>query len=88
MGLRGPFQPDQLVDVTGVWEKNLASVHAHESQPLPFYLTMIERQRLAHGRVAGARFAEAFLDSRCSACRRKVCGWGNKANQVFKREKR
>jgi hypothetical protein len=60
-GLRGPFQPDQLVDVTHVWEKKLASVHAHESQPLPFYLDMIERQCLDHGRAAGSQYAEAFL---------------------------
>jgi LmbE family N-acetylglucosaminyl deacetylase len=60
-GLRGPFQPDQLVDVTHVWEKKLAAVHAHESQPLPFYLDMIESQCLAHGRATVARYAEAFL---------------------------
>jgi len=61
MGVRGPFQPGQLVDVTRVWEKKLAAVHAHESQPLPFYLDMIERQCLDHGRATGAQYAEAFL---------------------------
>ncbi len=60
-GLRGPFQPDQLVDVTHAWEKKLAAVHAHESQPLPFYLNMIENQCLAHGSAVGAQYAEAFL---------------------------
>lgn len=60
-GVRGTFQPDQLVDVTRVWEKKLAAVHAHESQPIPFYLDMIERQCLAHGRATGTRYAEAFL---------------------------
>jgi len=60
-GLRGPFQPDQLVDVTHVWERKLAAVHAHESQPLPFYLDMIERQCQIHGKATGTRYAEVFL---------------------------
>jgi len=60
-GLLDPFQPDQLVDVTHVWERKLAAVHAHESQSLPFYLDMIERQCQIHGKATGARYAEAFL---------------------------
>jgi hypothetical protein len=49
------------VDVTHVWEKKLAAVHAHESQPLPFYLDMIERQCEIHGKAKGTQYAEAFL---------------------------
>jgi len=44
-----------------VWERKLAAVHAHESQPLPFYLDMIERQCQIHGMATGTRYAEAFL---------------------------
>jgi N-acetylglucosamine malate deacetylase 1 len=61
MGLRGPFMPDQLVDVKEVWEKKKSAIQAHESQPLPFYLDMIEQQCLIHGRVAGTELAEGFL---------------------------
>ena len=61
MGLRGPFQPNERVDVTQVWERKLTAIHAHESQPLEFYLNMIERQCRAHGKAANTKFAEAFI---------------------------
>ena len=61
MGIRGPFEPHQRVDVTEVWERKMAAIHAHESQPLPIYLKMIENQCRIHGKVAGTQFAEAFL---------------------------
>jgi LmbE family N-acetylglucosaminyl deacetylase len=60
-GIHGSFQPDQLLDVTRVWEKKLAAIHAHKSQPLAFYLDMIERQCQIHGKAAGTQYAEAFL---------------------------
>ena len=61
MGLRGPLQPNERVDVTQVWERKLEAIHAHESQPLEFYLNMIERQCRAHGKAANCKFAEAFI---------------------------
>jgi N-acetylglucosamine malate deacetylase 1 len=61
MGLRGPFKPDHLVDVKDVWEKKKSAILAHESQPLPLYLNMIEQQCFIHGRAVGKDLAEGFL---------------------------
>jgi LmbE family N-acetylglucosaminyl deacetylase len=61
VGLRGRFRPDRLVDISSVWERKLAAAAAHESQPTPYFLQMIDRQTLAHGRAAGTERAEGFL---------------------------
>jgi len=60
-GLRGRFEPNHLVDVSSVWDKKVAAIRAHRSQPLSFYLGMIEKQCRAHGEAAGTQWAEAFL---------------------------
>jgi len=61
LGLHGPFNPDNFVDVTQIWEKKIAVINAHESQPVGFFLDMIDRQCLAHGKSAGTKRAEGFL---------------------------
>jgi len=60
-GLHGPFNPNRLVDVTQIWRKKIAAINAHESQPRAFFLDMIDRQCLAHGKSAGTKRAEGFL---------------------------
>ncbi len=61
LGLHGPFNPDRFVDVTTIWEKKIAAINAHKGQPLAFFLDMIDRQCLAHGKSAGTKRAEGFL---------------------------
>jgi LmbE family N-acetylglucosaminyl deacetylase len=61
LGLHGPFNPNKLVDITQIWRKKIAAINAHESQPLSFFLDMIDRQCLAHGKSAGTKRAEGFL---------------------------
>ncbi len=61
MGLHGPFNPENFVDVTQIWEKKIAAINAHKGQPLAFFLDMIDRQCLAHGKSAGTKRAEGFL---------------------------
>jgi N-acetylglucosamine malate deacetylase 1 len=61
LGLHGPFNPDRFVDISHIWEKKIAAISAHGSQPLGFYLDMIDRQCLSHGKVAGTKRAEGFL---------------------------
>ena len=61
MGLHGPFNPDRYVDVTAAWEKKIAAINAHQSQILDYYLSMIEKQCIAHGQASGKQRAEAFL---------------------------
>jgi LmbE family N-acetylglucosaminyl deacetylase len=61
LGLHGPFNPDNFVDVTQIWEKKIAVINTHESQPVGLFLDMIDRQCLAHGKSAGTKRAEGFL---------------------------
>lgn len=61
LGLHGPFNPDKFVDVTQIWEKKIAAINAHQSQLLVFFLDMIDRQCLVHGKTAGTKRAEGFL---------------------------
>jgi LmbE family N-acetylglucosaminyl deacetylase len=61
LGLRGPFKPDRFVDISHIWERKIAAIHAHKSQPLALYIDMIDRQCLAHGKAAGTKRAEGFL---------------------------
>lgn len=61
IGLRGTFKPDRFVDVTNGWEKKIAAINAHKTQPLEIFLDMIDRQCLAHGKAAGTKRAEGFL---------------------------
>jgi LmbE family N-acetylglucosaminyl deacetylase len=61
LGLHGPFNPNRLVDVTQIWQKKISAINAHESQPHAFFLDMIDRQCLAHGKSAGVKWAEGFL---------------------------
>jgi LmbE family N-acetylglucosaminyl deacetylase len=61
MGLHGPFTPDCYVDVTRIWKKKVAAVKAHQSEPIQFYLPMIEEQCLSHGKVAETKRAEGFV---------------------------
>jgi len=61
LGLPGPFNPDSFVAVTTIWDKKIAAINAHKSQPLAFFLEMIDRQSLAHGKSAGTKRAEGFL---------------------------
>jgi N-acetylglucosamine malate deacetylase 1 len=60
-GLRGPFKPDWLVDVGGVWEKKAAAINLYSSQPVAFFLQMIDRQCSAHGKTMGIERAEGFV---------------------------
>ena len=61
IGLHGPFIPDRSVDVTGVWDRKIAAINFHKSQPLRLYLDMIEKQCIAHGEKFGVTRAEGFL---------------------------
>jgi LmbE family N-acetylglucosaminyl deacetylase len=60
-GLHGPFKPDKYIDVTAIWDKKIAAIQIHQSQPLSFYLEMINKQCLAHGKESGTKRAEGFL---------------------------
>ena len=60
-GLHGPFKPDRYVDVADIWDKKIAAIKIHQSQPLSFYLEMIDKQCLAHGKESGTKRAEGFL---------------------------
>lgn len=60
-GLHGPFKPDRYVDVADSWDKKIAAIKIHQSQPLRLYLEMIDKQCLAHGRESGNKRAEGFL---------------------------
>ncbi len=60
-GLRGAFKPDWFVDVDRVWERKTAAINMHASQPVPFFLHMIDRQCRAHGTAAGTEKAEGFV---------------------------
>ena len=60
-GIREIFLPDKLVDVSRVWEKKANAIQAHGSQPVAYYLEMINRQCLNHGKAAGVHLAEGFL---------------------------
>jgi LmbE family N-acetylglucosaminyl deacetylase len=61
IGLHGPFKPDRYVDVTSFRERKIAAISAHRSQPLHYYLDMIEKQCTTHGMASGKQRAEAFL---------------------------
>jgi LmbE family N-acetylglucosaminyl deacetylase len=61
LGLHGPFEPDNFVDVTDIWEKKKAAIKAHESQPFSIFMDMNEQQCLSHGKAAGTKRAEGFL---------------------------
>jgi len=60
MGLHGPFKPNRYVDITDSWDKKIAAIKKHQSQPLRLYLEMIDTQCLAHGRESGKKRAEGF----------------------------
>lgn len=59
-GARGLFEPDALVDVSGVWEAKLAAIGAHRSQLPEHYAAMIGRQCGMHGVRGGVAYAEGF----------------------------
>jgi len=61
IGLHGPFTPDRYVDVSDSWDKKIAAINIHQSQPLRLYLEMIDKQCLAHGRDSGKKRSEGFL---------------------------
>lgn len=61
VGLHGPFKPDRYVDVTDIWDRKIAAINAHQSQPLSFFLERIDMQCLAHGKDSGVRRSEGFL---------------------------
>jgi LmbE family N-acetylglucosaminyl deacetylase len=61
LGLHGPFHPNKLVDITQIWRKKITAINAHESQPRTIFLDMIDRQCLAHGKLAVTKRAEGFL---------------------------
>jgi LmbE family N-acetylglucosaminyl deacetylase len=61
IGLHGPFKPDQYVDVNPFWQKKIDAINAHRSQPLWYYLDMIDKQCAEHGQASGKKRAEAFL---------------------------
>jgi LmbE family N-acetylglucosaminyl deacetylase len=60
-GLHGPFKPDRYVNVTNIWDRKIAAINLHQSQPLELYLDMIDRQCLAHGEKFGVPRAEGFI---------------------------
>jgi LmbE family N-acetylglucosaminyl deacetylase len=60
MGLHGPFKPDRYVDVTDSWDKKMAAIKIHQSQPVRLYLEMIDKQCRFHGRDSGKKRAEGF----------------------------
>jgi len=61
IGLHGPFKPDRYVDVTDSWDKKIAAINIHQSQPLWIFLEMIDKQCSSHGRDSGNKRSEAFL---------------------------
>lgn len=61
MGLHDRFKPDRYVDVADIWDKKITAIKHHQSQPLWYYLEMIDKQCLAHGQNAGTQRAEGFL---------------------------
>jgi LmbE family N-acetylglucosaminyl deacetylase len=60
VGARGIFEPDCLVDVSGVWDAKLAAIGAHRSQLSDDYAEMIGRQCGMHGVRGGVAYAEGF----------------------------
>lgn len=60
-GLRGPFRPNHLVDVSGCWDGKLAAIRAHGSQPTDFFIHLVARQCREHGLKAGVALAEGFI---------------------------
>ena len=60
IGLHDRFAPDRYVDVSDIWDKKIAAIKIHQSQPVWYYLEMIDRQCLAHGRDSGKKRAEGF----------------------------
>lgn len=61
LGLRGPFQPNHLVDVSKSWGDKLESIRAHKSQPVEFFSALVEKQCRDHGRQRGLEYAEGFI---------------------------
>jgi LmbE family N-acetylglucosaminyl deacetylase len=60
MGLHGPFQPDRYVDVSDAWDRKIAAIKMHQSQPVGLLLEMIDNQCRSHGRDSGQKHAEGF----------------------------
>jgi len=61
IGLHGAFKPNSYVDVDCFWDRKIAAIRAHQSQPLKYYLDLIDKQCMAHGHASGGKRAEAFL---------------------------
>jgi LmbE family N-acetylglucosaminyl deacetylase len=60
IGLHDRFAPDRYVDVSSVWDQKITAIKIHQSQPLLYFLEMIDKQCLAHGRESGKERAEGF----------------------------
>jgi LmbE family N-acetylglucosaminyl deacetylase len=61
LGVRGPFAPDCLVDVTAVWDRKREAIQAHRSQNPDQYLHMAELQCGLHGVHGQTRYAEGYI---------------------------
>ncbi len=81
-GIRAPFQPDRFVDVSRVWEKKAAASQAHQSQPISFFMNMMDRQCLEHGKTAGVHRAEGFLSFLVPPGRGEVLGGDYSAGKI------
>ena len=60
IGLHGLFEPDTLIDVSGVWEEKIAAIAVHRSQNPRQYIEMMSRQCPAHGARGRVAYAEGF----------------------------
>jgi LmbE family N-acetylglucosaminyl deacetylase len=55
-----PFIPTDIIDISDVWQQKCDLLSIYESQPIPYFLAMAERQQRLHGVRTGVTFAEAF----------------------------
>jgi LmbE family N-acetylglucosaminyl deacetylase len=54
------FIPTDVIDISEVWEQKRDLISVYVSQPISYFLTMVERQERVHGARTGIEFAEAF----------------------------
>lgn len=55
------FCPTDYVDISSVWLKKVDIINIYTSQPLQYWIKMVECQNKIHGARVGVEFAEAFI---------------------------